>query len=71
MSINKDNVAKIWLTDTAIWIKLKDGREAKENFTDYPLLSSASQSQRERYSTSYYGIHWPELDEDLSFEGFF
>ncbi len=23
------------------------------------------------YTTDKYGIHWPEIDEDLSFEGFF
>jgi hypothetical protein len=34
-------------------------------------LLNASPSQRQRFeiSTSGYGIHWPEVDEDLSVEG--
>ena len=34
-------------------------------------LSSANESQRSNYiiSPSGYGIHWPELDEDLSIDG--
>lgn len=36
-----------------------------------PLLAAASMEQRMRYeiSPSGYGIHWPELDEDLSIDG--
>ena len=36
-----------------------------------PLLAAASPVQRLRYevSPSGYGIHWPELDEDLSIDG--
>lgn len=36
-----------------------------------PLLAAASPEQRMRYeiSPSGYGIHWPELDEDLSVDG--
>ncbi|HWV29876.1 MAG TPA: DUF2442 domain-containing protein [Dyadobacter sp.] len=30
-----------------------------------------SQVERERFELSPFGIHWPELDDDLSFEGFF
>lgn len=28
-------------------------------------------AQREDYYLSYFGIHWPQIDEDLSFEGMF
>lgn len=36
-----------------------------------PRLASASAQQRMHYevSPSGYGIHWPELDEDLSVDG--
>ena len=64
-------IEKIWLTDTAVWIQATDGREACENFEEYPRLKHATQQQRESYETDAFGIHWPELDEDLSFEGFF
>lgn len=65
------NINKIWLTDEAIHIETKDGRKGVEYFADYPTLKSATPKQRENYSTSAFGIHWEELNEDLSFEGFF
>lgn len=63
-------VVKIWLTDTEIWIQTEEGRTASEMFADYPRLKYATQEQRENYTTDDFGIHWEELDEDLSFEGF-
>ena len=64
-------IDKIWLTDTAVWIRTDDGREACELFADYPRLKSASADQLGRYEFDDFGIRWEELDEDLSFEGFF
>ena len=64
-------IEKIWLTKDAVWIRTKDGNEACERFEDYPRLRSASAKQRSVFEADGYGIHWPEIDEDLSFEGFF
>ena len=64
-------VEKIWLTDTAVWIRTEDGREACELFANYPRLRLATQVQRENYTSDAFGIHWAEIDEDLSFDGFF
>ena len=64
-------VNKIWITDDAIYIRCEDGRTASERFADYPRLKKATPEQISKYATDAFGIHWPELDEDLSFEGFF
>lgn len=64
-------IVKVWLTDTAVWIKTDDGREACEEFSKYPRLRNASKEQRMAYRQSQEGLHWDELGEDLSFEGFF
>ena len=64
-------IEKIWLTETAIWIRTEDGREACELFADYPRLKGASMEQLVDYKADEFGIHWEDLDEDLSFEGFF
>ena len=64
-------IEKIWLTDTAVWIRTREGKEACEAFADYPRLRFATQEQREMYEADEFGIHWEALDEDLSFEGFF
>ena len=66
-----EKVVKIWLTDTEIWIQTEEGKTASEMFADYPRLKYATQEQRNNYTTDDFGIHWEELDEDLSFEGFF
>ena len=64
-------IEQIWLTDTAVWIRTSEGKEACELFADYPRLRFATQEQREMYEADEFGIHWEALDEDLSFEGFF
>ncbi len=67
----KDDIDKIWLTDNAIHVKAKDGREVFEKFSDYQSLRWATEEQRKKYEVDYWGIHWKELDEDLCFDGFF
>ncbi len=66
-----EKVIKIRLTDSEIWIQTKDGKTASERFADYPRLRYATLEQRKNYTTDDFGIHWEELNEDLSFEGFF
>ena len=66
-----EKVTKIWLTDSEIWIQTENGKTASERFADYPRLKYATQEQRKNYTTDDFGIHWEELDEDLSFDGFF
>lgn len=65
------NIIDIRLTDKAIWIQTDDGREACEEFADYARLRHATEEELADYTTDKYGIHWNQLDEDLSFEGFF
>ena len=66
-----EKVEKIWLTDDAVWIRTADGKEACEKFIDYPRLRYATAEQRANYEADEIGLHWEEIDEDLSFEGFF
>lgn len=69
--MNRNDISKIWLTDNAVWIELKTGERGAEYFSDYSRLLKASPSERERYVVSHFGLHWPDIDEDLSFSGFF
>ena len=64
-------IEKIWLTQNAVWIRTEDGKEACELFADYPRLRDASVEQLVNYDFDDFGIYWEDLDEDLSFEGFF
>ena len=64
-------IERIWLTENAVWIRTADGREACEYFADYPRLKYATPEQRANFKADDFGINWPDVDEDLSFEGFF
>ena len=49
-----------------------DGREFEIDITRHSRrLAEASAAQREKFTVSPtgYGIHWPDLDEDLSIDG--
>ncbi len=66
-----EKITRIWLTEDAIWIRTSSGKEACEKFNDYPRLRYATKEQRANYEADEYGIHWEDIDEDLSFDGFF
>jgi hypothetical protein len=56
-------------TDTSLVVQLADGAMLVTPLWWYPPLLAASPDQRNRIELSPYGVHWPELDEDLSVEG--
>jgi hypothetical protein len=59
-----------WAEDT-MSVDLLDGRTIVVPLAWYPRLLDASPEQRRnwRLSGAGFGIHWPDLDEDLSTEG--
>jgi hypothetical protein len=36
----------------------------------YPKLKSATNEERQNYELGAFGIHWEEIDEDVSYESF-
>jgi Protein of unknown function (DUF2442) len=50
-------------------VTLADGRKIATPLEWYPRLRSASAAQRANYEIMPMGIHWPDLDEDLSVAG--
>ena len=67
----KVNVSKVWIDDRYVHILTSDGVERKEAIDNYERLRTATKEQLQNYETDNIGIHWQELDEDLSYEGFF
>lgn len=59
------------VTDDTLEADLIDGRTIIVPLAWYPRLLDATPEQRHNWSISGggYGIHWPDLDEDLSTEG--
>jgi Protein of unknown function (DUF2442) len=56
-------------TDTELVVSLANRQKIVTPLWWYPRLLRASVSQRARYELSPFGVHWPEIDEDLSIEG--
>lgn len=69
--MNRNQVNKVWLSQTGIWIELTDGRTAQKLFSDFIRLKNADKNHRGNHHLSYLGIHSPDIDEDLSYESFF
>ncbi|HNE49658.1 MAG: DUF2442 domain-containing protein [Chitinophagales bacterium] len=69
--ITKDDIIKIGFTNHSIFVIDKNGNTGELFFADFPRLANASKAQRKNYTVSPFGLHWEELDEDLSFNGFF
>ncbi len=53
----------------SMWVDLSDGRTLSVPLAWFPRLLRASPSQREEVTISTRGLHWEELDEDISVEG--
>ncbi len=66
-----ERVAEVACTDEALSVAMKVGRTITVSLAWYPKLLKASPAQRRNWKIAGggYGIHWPDLDEDLSTEG--
>lgn len=66
-----ERVTDVHFTDDAISVDLMDGRTIIVPIVWYPKLLNATSEQRQNWQKSGggYGIHWPDIDEDLSTEG--
>ena len=62
---------KIWFDNSRIYLKIDTGEEGSLPLKAFPRLYHATTEQRDKFELSPMGIHWPDLDEDLSFAGFF
>ncbi|MGD9921238.1 MAG: DUF2442 domain-containing protein [Pseudorhodoplanes sp.] len=52
-----------------IIVTLRDGRRIATPLHWYPRLQTATSEQRKNFEIMPMGIHWPDLDEDLSISG--
>lgn len=64
-------VKDVHLTEDTLSVDLMDGRTITVPLAWYPRLLHATPEQRNNWEISGggYGIHWPDIDEDLSTEG--
>lgn len=66
-----ERVKNVCLSDDTLGVDLMDGRTITVPLAWYPKLLNATSAQRNNWQIcgAGYGIHWPEIDEDLSTEG--
>ena len=66
-----ERVADVSFTEDSVCVSLRDGRKISVPLAWYPRLLSATPLQRNNWKLAGagYGIHWPDVDEDLSTEG--
>ncbi|HKD15653.1 MAG TPA: DUF2442 domain-containing protein [Candidatus Angelobacter sp.] len=66
-----ERVSDVRINSDTLTVSLKDGRTISVPLAWYPRLLNASSKQRKNWEIAGggYGIHWPDVDEDLSTEG--
>jgi hypothetical protein len=55
--------------DHTIWVDLSDGRTIGVPYAWFPRLLNANKAQRENVEIGRFGLHWADLDEDISVAG--
>jgi hypothetical protein len=69
--VTDERVADVRCDDDSLIVDLMDGRTISVPLAWYPRLAGATPEARAVWEVAGggYGIHWPEIDEDLSTEG--
>ncbi len=62
---------EVGFTEDDIVVSLVDGRTVSVPLVWFPRLAEATSQQKENYELlgDGEGIHWPDIDEDLSVDG--
>ena len=63
-------IKEIWFDADYIYGRDEEGKEYKQSLLWYPKLRTASAEERSQYTIGLGGLHWRDLDEDISFESF-
>ena len=72
LAVSADERLKtVHFTDDTISVDLMDGRTITVPLAWYPRLYHATPAQRDNWEVcgGGYGIHWPDVDEDISVAG--
>jgi hypothetical protein len=71
IELNLSAIEHVIVTSEALSVDLSDGRSITVPLAWYPRLLHATESERQNWRLvgKGYGMHWEELDEDISAEG--
>ncbi len=67
---NNVKANRVWFCENTMWIGLEDGRMLSVPKSWFPKLDAATNKELENYELigKGIGIHWEDLDEDISIE---
>jgi hypothetical protein len=70
LDIRLSAISAVEITEDSLRVDLEDGRTISVPIAWYPRLDHASESERGNWRLigKGSGIHWPDLDEDISVE---
>lgn len=63
------SATEVTFDDQTMWVALDDGRTVGVPLAWFPRLLNATPQERLAVEISPMGLHWDELDEDISIEG--
>jgi hypothetical protein len=71
VTIALPRIVTVSVTDDTLAVDLEDGRTISVPIIWYPRLAYGTSKERANFqiSSAGYGIHWPDLDEDIGIEG--
>ncbi len=73
ISVNDERLnvsaTSVRVSDESLEVELEDGRSIAVPLAWYPRLVHGTKKERNHFEIGHYGIHWPDLDEDLSIKG--
>ena len=63
------SASSVRFDEHSMWVELTDGRTLGIPLAWFPRLLHATTAQREAVELSRTGLHWEEIDEDISIAG--
>lgn len=70
-TLPEPSAKKVTFDQDTMWVELTDGRTLGVPLAYFPRLLQATENQRKNFEMSGggSGLHWDELDEDISVKG--
>ena len=69
MSTTVEPSVRVEVAGEVMTLTLPDGNSVSFPWKKNPRMSRATVAQLKKFKVTLHGIHWPDLDEDLSFRG--
>ena len=71
VTLTLPRIDNVMVNDDTLYVDLEDGRTISVPIGWYPRLAHGTPVERANFqiSSAGYGIHWPDLDEDIGIEG--